>query len=243
VDKDVDQPCFDLRKNILLDVVEQNLKGKNLFDFLGADVVAIEGEIGKELKLSRKNRTFTWVPSNKILKLVALSDEHHLECVNYGHNLDDERVVLFEDQVIDLQLVLVEGLLLVSHKVDEDLEYLWTVLLSQVENFEILSEDKNKFVAGHLLQDEGLREGVNEELLCISVEGQKFSEGFYLLEEEQTVFVVTFAAVAQNFEAEVDDLAYLQRVDLDGLLLAEHFGRKAFDDLERAFDLEHIPGF
>ena len=63
---------------------------------------------------------------------------------------------------------------------------------------QVLVEDEDELLRTHLRQDDGLGEGVDEELLSVGLEREELGEDRNLLEEQQAVLVVALAAVPQD---------------------------------------------
>lgn len=66
---------------------------------------------------------------------------------------------------------------------------------------EVLVEDEYELLGTHFGEDDGLGEGVYEELLGVGLKREELGEDCDLLEEEQAVLVVAFAAIPQNSKA------------------------------------------
>lgn len=119
-------------------------------------------------------------------------------------------------------------------------EYLSIVLIRHTENIKVLLEDQYKLFCCYSFKDERLRKSINEELLRVCFEREKLSEGLYLSEEKEAIFVITLAAISQNFKAQVDYLSDLDRINFDSFSLADHLRCESLDNFEGSFDFEDI---
>ena len=101
-------------------------------------------------------------------------------------------------------------------------------------------EDERELLGTHAGEDDGLGEGVHEELLRVGLQGKELREHCNLIEEQQTVLVIALAAVPQNLQAEVHDFADHDSIELDILLITKQLCTEALHYLDRALDLEHL---
>ena len=103
------------------------------------------------------------------MQFFSSASVEHLQSVVGGPNLNNQGIFLFEDQLVDFDLDVVEGLFLIGHEVDEDFEEARIVLFSEGVDFEVLFEDENDLVSGHFGEDEWFREGIDEEVFGIGI--------------------------------------------------------------------------
>lgn len=78
----------------------------------------------------------------------------------------------------------------------EDIEDAGGELLPLVEDVEVLLEDERELLGTHAGEDDGLGEGVHEELLRVGLQGKELGEHSNLVEEQQTVLIVALAAIS-----------------------------------------------
>lgn len=57
--EDVDECSLDLGEDVFCDVVDEDVEGKYLLNFFGADVIAVEGHIGKVVDLCGQSSAFS----------------------------------------------------------------------------------------------------------------------------------------------------------------------------------------
>lgn len=97
--EDVDECCLELRVDVLPDVLEQDLQGKEHLYLLGADIVAIVGHVGEVIDLSGKGLALSREHLRKLLHLVPLAVVVYVKLPVQRLNRQNQGVRLLKSQL------------------------------------------------------------------------------------------------------------------------------------------------
>jgi hypothetical protein len=110
VGEDVDEGSFDFRIHIFFDVGEEDVNGKYFFDFFGADVVSIEGEVGEEVDLGCEYSALFGKRVDVLFDFVGFSEVVNEELLVIVLYLYYKWISSLEYQFINLELIFTIGL-------------------------------------------------------------------------------------------------------------------------------------